>query len=128
MARGGVTRAAFLLDQRIAEALDLIHDPCSIAAGRPTGLNAMGLVLGWSIEGRTLRVTFAVTFAGCTMAPHFTGAARDALLAFPEFDAVETRVDTDHVWTPPASLTNKRMTGTPQAWRQRERRVESKIA
>lgn len=109
------------LDQRIAETLDRIHDPCSIAAGRPAGLMQMALVLGWQVERRTLHVTFAVTFAGCTMAPHFTQAARAALLRFPEFDEVETRVDTDHVWVPPPSLPQPEMTGTPQAWRLRER-------
>ena len=115
------------VDERIAEALDRIHDPCSIAAGRPTGLVEMGLVLGWQAEGRALHVTFAVTFAGCTMAPHFTGAAREALEAFPEFDRVETVVDTSHVWTPPASLPAKRMVGRPQAWRERVSRATSSL-
>lgn len=107
------------LDERIAAALDRIHDPCSIAAGRPTGLMRMGLVLGWEARGRVLHVRFAVTFAGCTMAPHFTGAARKALEAFPEFDRVETVVDTSHIWTPPVGLPAKRMEGQPQAWRER---------
>ncbi len=107
------------LDERIAEALDSIHDPCSIAAGRPTGLMRMGLVLGWQVEGRTLHVTFTVTFAGCTMAPHFTEAARTALEQFSEFERVETIVDTGHIWTPPASLPAKQMEGRPQAWRER---------
>ncbi len=107
------------VNERIAETLDCIHDPCSIAAGRPTGLMQMGLVLGWQAKGRVLHVTFGVTFAGCTMAPHFTEAARAALLDLPEFDEVETVVDTSHIWTPPASLRAKRMVGRPQAWRER---------
>lgn len=106
------------LDDRIRAALNRIHDPCSIAAGRPTGLVDMGLVLGWEIEGRTLLMRFAVTFAGCTMAPHFTEAARAALSAFAEFDRVETTVDTSHVWERPASL-ELTLEGKPQAWRER---------
>ncbi|MEE4155238.1 MAG: iron-sulfur cluster assembly protein [Erythrobacter sp.] len=106
------------LDDRIRSMLNSIHDPCSIAAGRPTGLIDMGLVLGWEMEGRSLCVRFAVTFAGCTMAPHFTEAARTALGAFEEFDRVETRVDTNHVWERPASL-RIALEGKPQAWRER---------
>jgi metal-sulfur cluster biosynthetic enzyme len=76
-------------------------------------------VLDWQIEGRVLHVTFAVTFAGCTMAPHFTEAARVALEEFYEFDRVVTEVDTAHVWERPASLAVK-MSGEPQAWRKRQ--------
>jgi metal-sulfur cluster biosynthetic enzyme len=74
----------------------------------------MGLVLGWTLDGGTLTVTFGVTFAGCTMAPHFTAAAAEALAAIPGIDRVETIVDTNHVWTPPAPIA---MRGEPQAWR-----------
>lgn len=107
------------LDDRISHALNAIHDPCSVASGRPTGLVDMGLVLGWEKSGRTLSVRFAVTFAGCTMAPHFTEAARRALLAFDEFDHVSVNLDTSHVWKRPASL-KIAMQGEPQAWRKRE--------
>jgi len=106
------------LDYRIRQALNEIHDPCSVASGRPTGLVDMGLVLGWQLEDRVLSVTFAVTFAGCTMAPHFTEAARKALSAFDEFDHVNVTVDTKHVWKRPASL-KIAMRGEPQAWRKR---------
>jgi len=112
------------LDDRIKQALNRIHDPCSIASGRPTGVVDMGLVLGWRLEDRTLTVTFAVTFAGCTMAPHFTEAAREALIAFDEFDAVETIVDTAHIWQRPAGL-EVEMLGEPQAWRKRAARKAS---
>ncbi|AOL23841.1 Metal-sulfur cluster biosynthetic enzyme [Erythrobacter litoralis] len=107
------------LDDRIRIELDRVKDPCSVASGRPTGLVEMGLVLGWEIEDRTLRVTFCVTFPGCTMAPHFIEAAREALEQFDEFDRVETRVDTDHIWRRPAGLRTVEMEGEPQAWRKR---------
>jgi metal-sulfur cluster biosynthetic enzyme len=107
-----------MLHDRIRRTLNTIHDPCSIASGRPTGLVDMGLVLGWQVQDRTLSVRFAVTFAGCTMAPHFTEAARAALSAFDEFDRVETMVDTAHIWERPASL-EVAMQGEPQAWRHR---------
>jgi metal-sulfur cluster biosynthetic enzyme len=113
MARGG----GVTIDAQIAAVLDTIHDPCSVAAGRPTSVFAMGLVLGWEMADGVLTVRFAVTFAGCTMAPHFTEAARERLAELPGVDRVVTIVDTAHVWTPPA--TDVPMTGRPQAWRQR---------
>jgi hypothetical protein len=51
------------------------------------------------------------------MAPHFIEAAREALEQFDEFDRVETRVDTDHIWRRPAGLRTVEMEGEPQAWR-----------
>jgi metal-sulfur cluster biosynthetic enzyme len=105
------------IDSEIAAVLDTIHDPCSVAAGRPTSVFAMGLVLGWEMTGGVLTVRFAVTFAGCTMAPHFTEAARERLAELPGVDRVETVVDTAHVWTPQGVAIP--MTGEPQAWRQR---------
>ena len=106
-------------DAAIAAALDTVHDPCSVAAGRPTSVRAMGLVLGWVCDGPRLTVTFAVTFPGCTMAPHFTEAARAALLAIDGIDHVETLIDTAHVWQPEDMAPAPAMTGTPQAWRAR---------
>ncbi len=102
------------LDRSIRAALARVMDPCSVAAGRPTSLLDMGLVLGWELAGGTLRIRFGVTFAGCTMAPHFIEAARAGLLAIDGIEAVDARVDTDFVWTPPEPLA---MTGEPQAWR-----------
>lgn len=88
-------------DDLICAVLDRIHDPCSVAAGQPKGLVAMGLVLGWDWPAPgTLRVRFCITFPGCTLAPHFTEAARNDLLAIPGVAAVEAVVDTGFLWTP----------------------------
>lgn len=105
------------LDAAIAEVLDRINDPCSIAAGRPLSVRAMGLVRGWELHDGTLTVTFAVTFAGCTMAPHFTEAARAALATLPGVGRVETVVDTNYIWTPADMPAPPVMRGAPQAWR-----------
>lgn len=101
----------------VGEVLDRIYDPCSVAAGRPISIRALGLVRGWTIEDGVLTVTFCVTFPGCTMAPHFTEAAREALAALPGVKRVETVVDTSVVWEPPAMT---EMRGEPQAWRRRQ--------
>ena len=107
------------LDAAVHAALAGVYDPCSVAAGRPLSLADMGLLLGAEQDGATLRVRFAVTFAGCTMAPHFLAAAEAALRALPGVDSVEARVDTGFAWTPDRMAAAPPMRGTPQAWRTR---------
>lgn len=108
-------------DDAIRAALAGVHDPCSIAAGRPTSLVDMGLLTGWTFERGTLSVTFCVTFAGCTMAPHFTEAARVELAKLKGVKRVEVVVDTAFVWGPDRLAgADAKMRGTPQAWRGRE--------
>jgi len=108
------------LDERVSAALAGVYDPCSIAAGRPTSLIDMGLTTGWTFDAGTLRVTFCVTFAGCTMAPHFTEAARVELAKIAGVERVETIVDTSYIWQPMNSIA---MHGQPQAWRTRGKRA-----
>ncbi len=103
------------LDAGVRGALSRVMDPCSVAAGRPTSVLDLGLVLGWELAGGVLRVRFTITFAGCTMAPHFMEAARTELLGVAGIAAVETVVDTGHVWQPPSPVP---IPGVPQAWRQ----------
>lgn len=103
-------------DDQVRAVLARIHDPCSVAAGRPTSVLELGLVLGWALQDGVLRLRFCVTFPGCTMAPHFTEAAARDLAALPGVERVETTVDTAHDWTPPPP---RAMTGRPQAWRER---------
>ena len=113
--------ARSVTDTEIRAVLAQIHDPCSVAAGRPLSVVAMGMVRGWTLdEGGTLTVTFCVTFAGCTMAPHFTEAARAALAKLPGIERVETLVDTAYAWTPDdMQAAPVPMQGEPQAWRRR---------
>ncbi len=67
-------------DAAVRAALGRVHDPCSVAAGRPKSLIEMGLVLGWELDASGhLAVRFCVTMPMCTMAPHFTEAAKDEL-------------------------------------------------
>lgn len=109
-------------DAGVEAALSRVNDPCSIAAGRPTSLVDMGLVRGWRLGADgTLHVTFGVTFAGCTMAPHFITAAQAELGGLPGVTRVEASVDTAFAWTSDHMRANARpvMVGEPQAWRQR---------
>lgn len=112
-----------VIDTAVRAVLSRIHDPCSVAAGRPLSLLEMGLVTGWVLQGGVLTITYCVTFAGCTMAPHFTEAAASELAEIPGIDSVETIVDTDFVWTAERMGVVPTMQGTPQAWRTRTDRV-----
>jgi metal-sulfur cluster biosynthetic enzyme len=105
-----------IFDDQVRGLLSRIHDPCSIAAGRPTSVLDLGLVLGWTLENGVLTVRFCVTFPGCTMAPHFTQAAARDLAELPGVERVVTLVDTAAAWTPPPP---RMMIGKPQAWRTR---------
>lgn len=106
------------LDSQIRAVLSRIHDPCSVASGRPLSVIDMGLVTGWTLDGGTLRIGFCVTFPGCTMAPHFTEAAARDLAALPGVARVEVNVDPAFAWGPERMRTSPApMRGEPQAWR-----------
>jgi metal-sulfur cluster biosynthetic enzyme len=80
----------------------------------------MGLVLGWALaDDGTLSVLFCVTFPGCTMAPHFTEAARFELRRLPGVRSVHIRIDPAFAWTPDRMQPAPPMQGKPQAWRDR---------
>lgn len=106
-----------MTDADIRAALATVYDPCSVAAGRPLSLADMGLLLAHRVEGGTLHVQFAVTFAGCTMAPHFLRAAEAELAKLPGITRVIATVDTSFAWTPDRMAAPPPMTGRPQAWR-----------
>ncbi len=86
-------------DDAVRAVLSRIHDPCSVAAGRPMSVIDMGLVLGWQLDADgLLAIDFCVTWGGCTMAPHFLSAAERDLGDLPGVARVEARVNPDHIW------------------------------
>lgn len=88
-------------DASVRAALSRVHDPCSVAAGRPKSLIEMGLVLGWELDASGhLAVRFCVTMPMCTMAPHFTEAAKDELGKIEGVHGVTCTVDAGFFWTP----------------------------
>jgi metal-sulfur cluster biosynthetic enzyme len=89
------------VDARVEEVLHRVYDPCSLAQRNPISLIDMGLVLGWDLsEDGELTVRMCVTSACCTMAPHFTEAARRELERLPEVRAAEVVLDAAFFWTP----------------------------
>lgn len=86
--------------ERVERALNLVHDPCSVAAGHPLGLVDMGLVTRIVTDGSRVEVTLRATFAGCMMMPHLTQAAECAIGAIPGVEDVEIDIDMAMTWTP----------------------------
>jgi metal-sulfur cluster biosynthetic enzyme len=88
------------IDLKIRDALNTVHDPCSVAVNAPLGLVDMGLVVGWSIdEEANLSVRLCVTSPGCIMAPHLVRAAEDKLRKIPELASVRVVVESRVFWT-----------------------------
>jgi len=106
-------------NEAVRAVLGRIHDSCSVAAGRPMSVVDMGLVLGWRLGADgVLAVEFCVTWGGCTMAPHFMGAAERDLAGLPGVAQVVTRIDHDHVWDERAMRTESDKGSIPIAFRQ----------
>jgi metal-sulfur cluster biosynthetic enzyme len=116
----------------IRTALDLVCDPCSIAAQAPLSIVDMGLVRGWTIdEELNLVVTMCVTSPSCTMGPHMVRAAEEALSKIAGVKSARVDMDPGFFWSP-ESMTSKGLSSlarrrqesvarrpvVPQQWRQ----------
>jgi metal-sulfur cluster biosynthetic enzyme len=49
----------------VLQALDAIHDPCSVSIGKPIGLVGMGIIDAVAIDGDAVAVTVLPTFPDC---------------------------------------------------------------
>ncbi|MEQ8433766.1 MAG: iron-sulfur cluster assembly protein [Oceanicaulis sp.] len=114
------------LCEAIRAELSKIYDPCSVAAGKPTSILDMGLVLGWDVVDGAVTLRLTVTNTGCTMFPHFGETARAAVEALDGVASCEVEVDLDHQWTPeqmrgpdPFKDRPRPTPPEPQAWRKR---------
>ncbi len=89
------------LEQAVLEALEEVHDPCSVAAGRPLGMIGMGLLTNLEIgqEGE-VSASLRMTFPGCMMMPTIAAAVEDRLNLIPGIGKVTVLVDTAMTWTP----------------------------
>lgn len=90
----------------IAQTLEAILDPCSLAAGAPAGLVSMGLVgpvditLAAGTNKADVHVTLFVTEPGCIVSALFQITAKEKLEKIDEIGSVDVRVDHGHVWDP----------------------------
>lgn len=84
-------------------ALDEIYDPCSVAAGKPLGLDEMGLVQELRVtETGDVHVVLRTTFPGCTMIPMLAGAVEERVSDLPGVEEVTVSIDPSFTWTPAA--------------------------
>ncbi len=88
------------LESAVWDVLELVMDPCSVAAGRPVSIVAMGLVTEVSAAEGRVSVVLRTTFPGCTMAPKFAEAAEEQVGSMPGVREVEVSIDPAFTWTP----------------------------
>ncbi len=89
------------LDEQIRAALELVCDPCSIAANAPLSIIDMGLVRGWQVdEQRNLTVRMCLTSPSCTMSPHMVKAAEQLLSEIQGLSSARVEIDPEFLWTP----------------------------
>jgi metal-sulfur cluster biosynthetic enzyme len=80
--------------------LNSITDPCSIAAGRPMGLEDMGLVYAVRVGPRVVSVTLGTTDPRCMMAGVFLNEARSRLEPLMAGRKLRIQLEAKKIWTP----------------------------
>ncbi len=92
------------LRESIAQTLEAIVDPCSIASGAPAGLVSMGLVGDINImqaaNSADVEVTLFVTEPGCMMSALFQITAKQKLEQIEGVRNVDVKIDYGHIWGP----------------------------
>lgn len=89
-----------LLDA-VREALSVVYDPCSVAAGRPINIVDLGLVVSARVENDgDLVIVLRTTFPACTMAPHLVRAAEASAGEIVGVRSVRVEVDQGFTWSP----------------------------
>lgn len=87
--------------QAVRQALSAVQDPCSVAAGRPTNIVDLGLLVSADVDDDgVLVIVLRTTFPGCTMAPHFTRAAETCAGQIPGVRSVRVEIDPEFTWRP----------------------------
>lgn len=90
------------MDEALVRAkLNEIHDPCSVASGRPIGLCDMGIIdridLGANGE---VAVRLRLTSPSCLMIGFFVKAVNEMVGALPGVTRVSVSHDAGEVWEP----------------------------
>jgi metal-sulfur cluster biosynthetic enzyme len=67
----------------VLQALDAIHDPCSVSIGKPIGLVGMGIIDAVAIDGGAVTVTVLPTFPDCLFRGVFEAEIEARLSALP---------------------------------------------
>lgn len=81
-------------------ALEDVVDPCSVAAGTPLSLRAMGLLREVRERDGRVTVRFGVTGPGCTFLGTLARGVERAVAAVPGVRDVAVELDTELTWHP----------------------------
>lgn len=92
----------------VRSALNVIIDPCSVAAGVPGGLGDMGLIRYVEVKSDVLTVHIAITSQGCMMGPSFVASAREVLTKIPGVGQVDVILSDWAEWSEDAMSTDYR--------------------
>lgn len=86
---------------RVHEALDAVHDPCSVAVNAPLGVRDMGLVRECAIDNcGHVSITLCVTSPSCILIGSIIQGVEDRVSEIPGVTGVSVSVDTRYLWTP----------------------------
>jgi metal-sulfur cluster biosynthetic enzyme len=84
---------------QVEQALDRVHDPCSVAARSPLSVRDMGLLRGWELaEDGVLDVSICVTTHACTMLGHIVRGIEEAAAEVDGVSEVRVTVERDVLW------------------------------
>jgi metal-sulfur cluster biosynthetic enzyme len=93
-------RSGQLDEPAVRRALEDVVDPCSVAAGTPLSLVAMGLVHSITMDDGAVSIELLLTGPGCLYGGLFADAVRREVTALPGVRSVDVRLVTDDVWEP----------------------------
>jgi metal-sulfur cluster biosynthetic enzyme len=93
--------AATVREGDVRRALDKVLDPCSVGAGDPMGLDAMGLVRAIAIDADgNVTVDVRLTSGSCLMHGVFIDGAEEHVGSLPGVRSVALRFDAGVEWDP----------------------------
>lgn len=94
-------QAAIGTAEAVHAALRRVYDPCSVAAGAPLDLVAMGLIRSCTLDraGRA-QVVMAVTSPACFLSENMAAGIREQVGAVEGVTGVDVEIDSDFRWTP----------------------------
>ena len=83
----------------VLAALGEVHDPCSVASGRPISLVDMGIVWDCEVDGDVARVRLLPTTPGCLLLGAIAESVEARVLEVPGIGTVELSLMTGVWWS-----------------------------
>lgn len=77
-----------------------IEDPCSVSAGRPVDIVAMGLIGNIEDDGGNIRISLVLTEPVCWFSKNITDTVEEVVGQLSQVRSVEAFLDNSEIWTP----------------------------